>query len=145
MTLSYFDSSVLLAIVLDEERQEEAYEYWQSSIRVSSILLKVETIIALRRIYENNKNKLKTEWLNQKTKLLDDFLNEVNYRVLGNKIEREIHTRKELAQCRSLDAIHIATALLFREMNNNNETNLYTFDKTMHFLAKRYKFKTNKL
>ena len=142
MTLSYFDSSVLLAILLDEERQEEAYKYWQNTIRVSSILLKIETIIALRRTYENNKKKLEKDWLKEKIKILNGYLSNVNYRILNHKIEREIYSRKELAQCRSLDAIHLATALQFRELNND-EMNFYTFDKTMHELAKRYKFKMN--
>ena len=143
MTLSYFDSSVLLAILLDETKQGEAYKYWQNSIRVSSILLKIETIITLRRIFENNKEKLCADWLRKKTQITDDYLATVNYRILDNKIEREIYSRKELSQCRSLDAIHIATAIHFREINNNDETYFYTFDKTMHSLANSYKFKTN--
>jgi predicted nucleic acid-binding protein len=145
MTLSYFDSSILLAIFLDENRQEEAYKYWQNSIKVSSILLKIETLIGLRRIYETNKHKLGNDWLGKTTKILDEFLNEVNYMILDHTIERKIYLRKELVQCRSLDAIHIATALQFREINNNEKTNLYTFDKTMHSLAKQYKFNTNEI
>jgi len=143
MILSYFDSSVLLAILLDEDRQEDAYNYWQNSIRVSSILLRIETVIGLRRTYEANKRKLEDEWLNKKIKILDEYLNEVNYITVNSKIEREIYLRKELAQCRALDAIHIATALQFREINNNEETCLYTFDRSMHNLALHYKFKTN--
>jgi len=143
MTFSYFDSSVLLAILLDEDRQEEAYSCWQNSIRVSSILLKIESIIVLRRTYEINKHKLEDEWLNKKIKVLDEYLNEVNYIAVNNKIEREIYLRKELAQCRTLNAIHIATALQFREINNNEETHLYTFDRSMHNLALHFKFKTN--
>jgi predicted nucleic acid-binding protein len=145
MTLSYFDSSIILAMILDEERQSEAYGYWQNSIRVSSILLKIETIISLRRIYENNKGKLGTKWLNKKTKMLDEYLTEINYMILSSKIEQEIYKRKELSQCRALDAIHIATALQFREINNNEATNLYTFDKSMQRLAKHFEFKTNTL
>jgi predicted nucleic acid-binding protein len=145
MILSYFDSSVLLAILLDEEKQEEAYGYWQNSMRVSSILLKIETTIGLRRIYETNKRKLEKNWLNKKKKILDEYLNEVNYKIIDNRIEREIYIRKDLSQCRSLDAIHIATALQFREINNNEETNLYTFDRAMHNLAKYYKFTTNRV
>ena len=145
MSLAYFDSSVLLAILLDEARQEEAYNYWQNSIRVSSILLKIESIISLRRIYDSEKTKLSNDWLNKKTKILDEYLNEVHYKILNHKIEREIYSRKELSQCKSLDAIHIATALQFREINNNEETYLFTFDKTMHALAEHYKFKTNRM
>ena len=143
--LSYFDSSVLLAIILDEEKQNEAFSYWQNTTRVSSILLKVETIIGLRRTYDRFKPKLPKDWLNQKTKILEEYLNEVHYMMLNQKIEREIYLRKELAQCRSLDAIHIATALHFKEINGNAETNLFTFDTSMHHLAEFYKFKTNKL
>jgi predicted nucleic acid-binding protein len=145
MTLSYFDSSVVLAILLEESRKNEAYDYWQSSaIRVSSILLRIETMIGLRRTYQYYKNKLDDNWLTEKTKILDEYLNEVNYRIVGTAIEREIYLKKELSKCRSLDAIHIVTALKFREMNNVDVI-LYTFDKTMHELAKRYRLKTNQI
>jgi len=145
MTLSYFDSSILLAIVLDEQKQEEAYSYWQNSIRVSSILLRIETVITLRRIHETNRCILAGGWLDAKVSILDDFLASVNYMVINAKIEREIYTRKELAQCRSLDAVHIATALQFRVLTGDESMNLYTFDKAMHTLAEHYQFKTNSL
>jgi predicted nucleic acid-binding protein len=136
---------MVLAILLEEAKKKEAYEYWQnSSIRVSSILLRIETVVSLRRTYEYYKNKLDDNWLMEKLKILDEYLNEVNYRIIGTKIEREIYLKKELSKCRSLDAIHIATALKFREMNNVDII-LYTFDKTMHELAEHYRFKTNKL
>ncbi|GHV31904.1 hypothetical protein AGMMS4952_21390 [Spirochaetia bacterium] len=99
----------------------------------------------MRRAYENNKNKLDDTWLTEKTKQLDEYLNEVNYRIIGSKIEREIYLKKDLAKCRSLDAIHIATAMKFREMNNGKDVVIYTFDKTMHELAEHYRFKTNML
>ena len=145
MNLSYIDSSFLLAILLDQEKQATAQEYWQNSIRVSSILLKIETIIVLRRTYETNKNHLDDDWLEKKTKVLDEYLNEVNFMIIDNNIERKIHNTRDLARCRSLDAIHLATAIQFREINNNEKTNLYTFDKTMHNLAKQYRFSTNEI
>jgi len=145
MSLAYFDTSVLLAILLEEDRQAEAYEYWKNSFRVSSILLKIETIIGIRRIYEINKKRLGIGWLNNKTGILDEFLNEVNFMILDNTVEREIFLRKDLARCRSLDAVHIATALKFKEINGDGEIYFYTYDKTMHSLASHYKFKTNKI
>jgi predicted nucleic acid-binding protein len=143
MNLSYIDSSFLLAILLDEEKQEMAQEYWQNSTRVSSILLKIETLIVLRRTYENKKNKLADDWLGKKKKILDEYLNEVTYMIIDHNIERKIYFQRKLANCRSLDAIHMATAIQFREINNNEKTYLYTFDKTMHSLAKHYRFSTN--
>jgi predicted nucleic acid-binding protein len=145
MTVSYFDSSVLLAILLNEGRQNEAYSYWTgATIKVSSILLKIETIISLRRIYEHNKTKLGNNWLGKKIKELDEYLNEVNYRIIDDELERTIYLKKELARCKSLDAIHIATALKYREDNNDENINLYSFDIAMHELAEHFKFKTNK-
>jgi predicted nucleic acid-binding protein len=136
---------MVLAILFDEKRKIEAYEYWRnSSIRVSSILLRIETVVSLRRTYEYYKNKLNDTWLAEKSELLDEYLNEVNYRIIGTKVEREIYLKNELSRCRSLDAIHIATALKFREMNNADIV-LYTLDRTMHELAEHYRFKTNTL
>ena len=96
MIISYFDSSIVLAILFDESRKVKAYEYWQSSqLRVSSILLKIETIVSLRRIYEYNKNTLTEKWLGEKTKILEEYLNEVNYKIISTKTERKIYLQKE--------------------------------------------------
>jgi predicted nucleic acid-binding protein len=144
--IAYFDSSVLLAILFNEERQDEAYSYWSNATtKVSSILLKIETIISLRRMYERNKQKLDSNWLSEKTKELDEYLTEINYRIIDEEIEQFIYLKKELSKCRSLDAIHIATALMYRENNRNENIQLYSFDNAMHELAVHYKFETNKM
>jgi predicted nucleic acid-binding protein len=144
MILSYFDSSLILTILFDEVKKQEAYDYWiNSDIKVSSILLRVETIVSLRRTFEQNKRVVDNKWLSEKTKILDEYLNEVNYRIVDTKIEREIYLNKGLSQCRSLDAIHIATALNFREINNGKDVTVYTYDKMMHNLAEKYNFQTN--
>ncbi|AEF84102.1 conserved hypothetical protein [Treponema primitia ZAS-2] len=144
--IAYFDSSILLAILFNEERQDEAYSYWSdATTKVSSILLKIETIISLRRMYELNKKKLNSSWLSEKTKELDEYLAEINYRIIDEEMEQFIYLKKELSKCRSLDAIHIATALMYRENNNNENIKLYSFDNAMHELAVHYKFGTNKI
>ena len=143
MIFSYFDTSVLLAILLDEDKKEEAYKYWQNSIKVSSLLLKIETVIGLRRIYETNKHRLEANWLNKKMIILNEYLNEVSYMIVDSNIEQEIQLRKDLSKCRSLDAIHIATALRFKKITNSKEMYYYSFDKAMQKLAKFYSFNTN--
>jgi predicted nucleic acid-binding protein len=144
--ISYFDSSVLLAILFEEERREEAYSYWaEAANRVSSILLRIESVVSLRRAYERSKSKLPGNWLSEKTRELDEYLNEADYRIISEKLERSIYLNKDLAKCRALDAIHIATALGYREANNGENINFYTFDTAMHDLAEHFRFKTNKL
>lgn len=89
--ISYFDSSVLLAILLDEDSKSEAFNFWKKSqIRVSSILLKIETITVLRRTYEQYKTRLVKDWLTIKTKELEEYLCEVNFRIIDDEIEKSI-------------------------------------------------------
>jgi predicted nucleic acid-binding protein len=119
--LSYFDSSILLSILLNEKRQDEAYLLWKNSeIKVSSILLRIETIVTLRRIYGQNKSKLDENWPGRKTKELEEYLNEINYLIIDDKIESTIYSRKELSDCKTLDAIHVSTALQYREISGEN-------------------------
>jgi len=144
--LYYFDSSILLAILLDEKRKDEALDLWnEASIKVSSILLKLETITVLRRTFEHNKTKLESSWMTKKTTGLNEYLKEVNFRIIDEDIENVIGLRKEIAKCKTLDAIHIATALEFSSLIPKSDFYLYTFDKNMSDLAKSFKFKVNKL
>jgi len=142
--LTYFDSSVLLAILLDEKRKGEALKLWNNaSIRVSSILLRLETITVLRRTYEHNKTKLPALWLSKKTNELNEFLQEVNIRIIDEDIEKIMTLKKEIAKCKTLDAIHISTAIEFSKLVPQKEFMLNTFDKEMSNLAKSLKMNIN--
>ncbi|HON13959.1 MAG TPA: PIN domain-containing protein [Treponema sp.] len=144
--LYYFDSSILLAILLDEKRKDIALNLWnEATIKVSSILLKLETITVLRRTFEHNKSRLDSSWITRKINELNEYLKEVNFRIIDEDIEKIIVLRKEIAKCKTLDAIHIATALEFSSLMPTSEFYLNTFDKNMSDLAKSLKFKINKL
>jgi predicted nucleic acid-binding protein len=89
--IGYFDSSVILALLFNEEKQEESLKYWNdTNTKISSILLKIETIISLRRMYNNNKQKLSNNWLEEKIKELNEYLKEVNYRIIDEELEIDI-------------------------------------------------------
>lgn len=142
--LTYFDSSVLLAILLDEKRKDEAIKLWNNAhIRVSSLLLRLETITVLRRTYEHNKAKLSSVWLSKKTNELHEFLQEVNIRIIDEDIEKIMTLKKQIAKCKTLDAIHIATAIEFSKLVPPKEFAIHTFDKEMLSLAKTLKMNTN--
>ena len=142
--LYYFDSSIVLAILLDEKRKDEAKKLWDNAtVRVSSILLKLETITVLRRTYEQNKNRLEPTWLTKKMNELNEYLQEINIRILDKDIEKIIYLKKEISKCKTLDAIHIATAIEFSELLPSYEFYLYTFDVGMANLARLFKFKIN--
>lgn len=142
--LYYFDSSILLAILLDEKRQEEALTLWnQATVRVSSILLKLESVTVLRRTYEHNREKLEPAWITKKLNELHEYLQEINLRIIDEDIDKIIFLHREISKCRTLDAIHIATALELSNLIPSSDFYLYTFDKNMAELAKLLKFKIN--
>ncbi|GHU42100.1 hypothetical protein FACS1894190_11030 [Spirochaetia bacterium] len=143
--VSYFDSSVLMTIILHEPRMKEAESLWKlSSNKASSILLRIESLVSLRRFYEHNKHRLETNWLALKTSELNNFLREVTCLIIDKTIENITLQNKNLAKCRTLDAIHLATALDIKNNSNNAyDMKLYTFDVNMYDLAKDFDFITN--
>ncbi len=141
----YYDSSVILAILLDEPRKVEAKELWLSgNARVSSLLLKLETITVVRRTYDYNKSKLDASWLTKKTIELSEFMKEINFRIIDSEIDQIIHLRKDLARCRTLDAIHMATAIDLKK-SIAGEFNFFSFDRDLLELAQSLRFKTNSI
>ena len=140
---SYFDSSLLLAILFDEKRFDDAWNAWNSSeARFSSILLKIETNISLQRYYKTNVHYFDDIWLNKKEKILNDLLDDVFYKPIEEPFGNSIAKNKKLAGCKSLDAIHIATALYFRETAREQNIILCSFDKNMLKIAKELGFET---
>jgi len=146
MAINYIDSSFLLAILMNEPETERALSIWQSNnVRVSSILLKFEANVVLRRNYRNRMNKVNNNWLVTKLEGLNKFLNDVFYRDINETFENSIYGNYDiLSKCKSLDAIHIATALNMSERYSINEICICSFDKNMLAVAKEFGFETNK-
>ena len=97
----------------------------------------------MRRTYEHNKNKLDSTWITKKINELNEYLQEISIRIIDEDIEKIIFLRKEISRCKTLDAIHIATAMEFSRLIPSSEFFLYTFDKGMADLATFFKFKIN--
>ncbi|MDR2580162.1 MAG: type II toxin-antitoxin system VapC family toxin [Fibromonadaceae bacterium] len=140
---SYFDSSLLLAILFDEKRFDDAWLAWNSSkVRVSSILLRIEACISLQRHYKTNRHLFDADWLNKKEKTLNNLLDDVFYKPIEEHFGSAIAQNKALAGCKSLDAIHLATALYFEENSREQNIVLCSFDKNMLAVAKQLGFET---
>ncbi|GBU25588.1 hypothetical protein R83H12_02238 [Fibrobacteria bacterium R8-3-H12] len=141
----YFDSSLFLAILLDENRQDEAVHIWKSNpVKISSILLKIESNISLLKFYKHNGRKFGINWFNEKKalrkKLLNEvFLNDITEHFANAMEQEDIHT---LAGCKSLDAIHLATALSIRNNPYKEPICICSFDKNMLKIARELGFET---
>jgi len=142
--LSYFDSSLLLAILFDESCFDEAFGIWKTSeARVSSVLLKIETFISLQRHYKQNKKRLGESWLHKKEKTLHSLLGDVFYKDITMPFADNIMLNRDLAACKSLDAIHVATALSFKQNSRKESIRICSFDQNMLKVAKEFGFETN--
>ena len=145
MLISYFDSSLLLSILLNESRSEEGLIIWQNSkVRVSSVLLKFEMNITLRRRSREKKVTFGDDWFKTRLTSLNKFLEDIFYVDINEKFENSVAGDYDiLSKCKSLDAIHIATALNISEKYDRSEIRICSFDKNMLTLAKQLGLETN--
>jgi predicted nucleic acid-binding protein len=142
--INYFDSSLVLAILLEEKQKDEAYFIWKNNpIRISSVLLKIETDISLKRFYKRNENRLNIEGLVKRKIQLNKLMNDVFFNDITESFANSMIQNDSLASCKSLDAIHLATALDISEKYGRSEICICSFDKNMLKIAKELGFETN--
>jgi predicted nucleic acid-binding protein len=139
MTLAYFDSSVLLAILLDQPSAPKAKALWKEhKRRVSSILFEAECLITLRRAASQAGPKLPKGWLAEKTEFLDSRLQEITIHQVDATILSHLRHEAGLADCRTADALHLATARYVEQYADAGLV-VITFDERMRATAKRLK------
>jgi predicted nucleic acid-binding protein len=142
--INYFDSLLVLAILLEKKQKDEAYSIWKNNpIRVSSVLLKIETNISLKRFYKRNENRLNIEGLAKRKIQLNKLMNDVFFNDITEFFANSMIQNDSLASCKSLDAIHIATALDISEEYGRSEICFCSFDKNMLKVAKELGFETS--
>ena len=129
---AYFDSSVVVSLVVGDARAGAALDLWNADIeRVGSVLLGIECTTVLRRM-----QMLGDEQRRQADERLAVALEEVTQKPVDDDVARLVHLTPALGGCRALDAVHLATALYF---NTAAEGDLHvcTFDERMADVASR--------
>lgn len=137
----YIDTSILVAILKNEAAQKQALDIWQSyPQRLSSILLQTECLVVLNRSASTLAKKISKKWLAERLQLLDLFLEEIDLRILDHKINEIIQYKLTNCDSRSLDTIHLATALHYQ--SKDPELVFASFDKNLNKHAKVLGLKT---
>lgn len=131
---AYFDSSVLLSLVLGDRHAARALALWQETDRVSSLLLEIECRSVIRRISGERQS---AEAMRSAERRLEAALEEVTLKPLDEEIAEIVRSTPALAGCRSLDAVHLATALFYRAGGGEN-LRVCTFDAKMAEIAARF-------
>lgn len=138
--VGYIDSSFLLSILLEDSHYEQSFELWHTiDSRVSSRLLEIETFINIHR-YKMEKRKSEA-WLTKVLTLNSECLDEISLLSLDSKVTEVVHTNPLLIKCRSLDASHLATAILFQK-SHRDIIKVFSYDKRMNDVAQALNLNT---
>lgn len=137
----YLDSSVILSLLFEESTLSNSIEIWKKSeIRVSSILLEAECKITIKRTHEHNKKKLDKFWKEKRLSELDRLLEEIHLKNIDSTTIENIDKEDILSGCRTLDALHLSTAIeLQKELGEN--LFIFSYDKEFNKVAKQLGFK----
>lgn len=112
---AYVDSSVVLAALLGQPEAAIATAWWdEHPRRVSSVLLEAECRTVLRRAAKSGA-KLPRGWLARQETTLAEWLDAVTLRIVDRSIVERLAIESALGGCRTLDALHLATALELRD------------------------------
>ena len=122
-------------MLLEEEDHPPVHELWiAAEERLSSGLLRMECIIAIRRIAVLKGLAADDAWAKERLDLLTGFLDVLNFKAIDGSIEEIIRSTPALADCRTLDAIHVSTALYFKPYVEGS-LEIVTLDRRMRQLA----------
>jgi predicted nucleic acid-binding protein len=139
MQAAYFDSSALLCVLLQEAKAEVAATLWnQFTRRVSSILLNAECWIGMRRHFSRSGVSPEKAWLEERADFLSGALATVQIAPVDGRILEILRERAELADCKTLDALHIATALHFSAKSDEGLV-VVSLDERMRQTARKLK------
>jgi hypothetical protein len=138
--ICYYDASILLAGILEQHPAGTLASYWdRAEVRLSSTLLKIECLVGIRRAGALQHLAPDAPWVEQRISQLGRYTDEVDCKRLDDEIEEIVRKTPALSDCRTLDAIHLATALYFQP-HHDQPVLIVTLDRRMRAVAPRLNF-----
>ncbi|NMC63653.1 MAG: type II toxin-antitoxin system VapC family toxin [SAR324 cluster bacterium] len=140
MDLRYFDTSVILSMLFSDQNAERALELWDGNFaRVSSSLLSLECYVNFHKFTSLVPEKLRSGWRRSGSDWLKKVLSQFYLHEIDEEIRSKIATSEVYGRCRTLDAIHLATAGTFAR--ETDDFSIATFDSRMKAAAEGMGFK----
>jgi len=128
---TYFDSSALLAVLLDGPGATSVWERWESDpCRVTSILLEAECVTVVRRAARAAGADARSPGIRARLDALHTFVEAMVVHDVDAAVLDVLRRTDALSGARSLDALHVATVLLYRA-NMDEPLALCTLDRRM--------------
>lgn len=127
----YIDTSFFLSIVFEDTNYELSYESWiGDDYRFSSSLLEIESFINIHKVYRENRKVLNKRWLDESLTRQRELLTEINLKRIGSEVYEKIQKTEKLTFLKSLDSIHLSTALLITDSLKKKLT-ICAYDKIL--------------
>ncbi|EMY78782.1 PIN domain protein [Leptospira weilii serovar Ranarum str. ICFT] len=141
----YIDTSFFLSIIFEDTDYDRSYESWtRDNYRFSSNLIEIESFVNIHKIYRENRKVLGKGWLTEKLARQHDLLSEINLKRIGSEVYERIQKDEKLTFLKSLDAIHLSTALLIADVLKDRLT-ICTYDKNIRKIASDMNFNLCKI
>lgn len=130
---SYFDSSLFLAAMLGQSGAEAFAKRWdQEPVKLSSLLIETESVTAIRRLASTQTTSDPVDFISENSRLLYRHLPALTVKPVDDEVVARLNSEVRLGGCRTLDAIHLATALLYQDHSDepivvcSNDTRMRT-------------------
>lgn len=132
--ICYFDSSFLLSALLEERPEAEHAAWGEAAVRLSSELLRFECYVAMRRAAAVQPADTAGRWFGERIEALEEAFRAITFKAVDEAVERIVREEPRFDRCRTLDAIHIATAL-YLAPHTDSPLILCTFDERLRETA----------
>ncbi len=132
----FFDSSVLVEVLLGQPRSNTAMDLWDAyPRRLGSVLIEAECRTVLRRAARARAAKASARWLRRAESHLEEWLGQITLREVDRAVVDRLGSEPRLGGCRTLDALHLATALEYRDRLGGT-LRVLTFDDDLAAVAR---------
>lgn len=107
--------------------------------KITSIITEIECYNNLYKAKRISTNPNKESWLIEKKAELAALLGEIKFKLLDSEVIDLIKTNENLAENRTLDAIHVGTAY-FLTINTKEPISMVSFDKEVNKSSQKLGF-----
>lgn len=139
---SYIDTSLVLSILFEEDTLEESISLLNASkSKFSSTITIAECYNNLNKVKLMNPSQKIELWYSTKVKELEKILSIFNFKVYDKDIVNLIKTNINLSGSKTLDSIHLATAMYIK-IKTDSEIKILSYDKKMNRIGKKMGLET---
>ncbi|AVQ13124.1 PIN domain protein [Leptospira santarosai] len=136
----YIDTSFFLSIVFEDTNYEQSYESWmKGEYKFSSNLIEIESFINIHKVYRENRKVLNKRWLDESLTRQKNLLSEINLKRMDPEVYEKIQKTEKLTFLKSLDSIHLSTALLIADSLKKRLT-ICAYDRNIRKISSDFNF-----